>query len=67
MKKIKIRYHIEITQEQVDALKKKTRISTREVTNTIKSIAEDNGRRGVVAFTQITLGYLSNKGETNAK
>ena len=52
MKKIRINYHIEVPEDQVDKLCFKTQSSKREIETDIKQMAEISGRHRVYEFIQ---------------
>ena len=52
MKRMIIKYHIEIPEDQIDKLCFKTQSSKREVENDIRQMAEVAGRHRVYEFIQ---------------
>ena len=52
MKRIRINYHIEIPEDQIDKIRFKTQSSKREIETDIKQMAEISGRHRVYEFIQ---------------
>tara|TARA_R100000781_G_scaffold41926_1_gene28924 strand:+ start:493 stop:693 length:201 start_codon:yes stop_codon:yes gene_type:complete len=66
MKKILVKYHIEILDDQIDKICKLARCGKRDLENDIKHMAEIAGRHRVFEFTQPFIQIKQEK-ESNEK